>query len=467
MDRDKQIIGALFWHDKRLLEQVAFSLQVKPEDFADPLDRAVFDVVLRAYREGLPISPASLAAYTKGQFEAGFFDTYRDAGYEIGESEAFSMARLALQDSERRHMTRVLREAAEAVENGETMGEVRSGLSRKLQHTRGVITQDARPKSIRQRIDERRARGERTKIVPTRISWFDNLLDGGLTEKDIIAIGGRQKGRKTSTARMLLLQAALTADLQPNPRVSIAFCTFENDQESTYWDFVCMIAARILWDNRIYGEKLDLSTPERTVEPIEAWKLVTPRQIRKYYERGALHRWHPDIFSAVQRAIGIMDDLPIWIYDRTAENGGLKNLDSLKSVATMHKFNHVEDDQLYILCGDYAQLIPNEGDIFKDMVALSNWIIEAAQQYPATVMMLTQLNEQANFAKAKGEKMEWIGVKGGGDLTAAVHYFFTTDYDKKTPDELTLELAVSRKAGTDWQRFQIHPPSGLMTLALS
>lgn len=464
MNRDKQVIGALFWHDKRLLEQY-IALRLQADDFTDPVDAKLYAWILEAYRANVSIKPASMAAYTKDAFAPGTFDTYRDAGYDLTMGEALDLAKFVIGEAEVRWTGRGLHESLRELEGGKPLKEVKAGLSRKLQTTRGVIAQDSSPRSIRQRIDARIERGEWVKITPTRLEWFDSLFDGGLTEKDIIGIGGAQKRRKTTVARWLALNAAINKDGMANKKVSIAFCTFENDQESTYWDFVAMLAVRCALAKDWYQEKIiNEATGELVVKHdghnLTVADILNPRQIRKAYERKRLAKWNAHAQECVRYAMAMMDDLNIYIYDRTQENGALRSLESLKACTQLHHFAHVTPEQHYLVFVDYAQLVISDGEIFKDMRLFSDWMIEAAQGFPCTMVCMAQLNEASNKDRAKGDKSDYLGIKGGGDFLAAVFYMIAVEYDKKNPTELPIRLAESRKAGTAWARFEIHPATG-------
>ena len=129
-----------------------------------------------------------------------------------------------------------------------------------LSMERAVEVRSARTGDIIDRIRDEITKGIQTQVTPTGILWLDAELKGGLRSRRYIALGAREKGRKSTMLRNILLGAAREfkgwqrqKDMRmvpmyiPREGVSIALLAYENDQQITTWDFVSMLAYEYLY----------------------------------------------------------------------------------------------------------------------------------------------------------------------------------------------------------------------------
>ena len=382
-----------------------------------------------------------------------------EASFSASSSEIMALARLWVKDAESSRLGRALAQGGADLKAGKSIEEVGKSISRSLVQKRSAVIQDTSVKSIRERIDLKRDSKNYTFITRTTNNWFDTVMSGGLRAKEMVGIGARQKGRKSSVVRNLVLGAALR-DGEPNPKASIAIFSFENDQETTYFHFIAMLATRYLVGKGRYHETFRDSNVPINVK-------LHGRGIQSAYERDVLGKWSRVLQEAVTYAMDTMSSLPIWIYDQTKGNGNLKSLSALRTGMYAHKFVHVSSNQHYLCIVDYAQLARNGGSDYEDMSAFSEMGLEEISELDCTMIALSQFNEAGNWENANsqrngGKMLDIVPTKGGGTFAATVHYYYKLTYDSKSPELLKAELALSRNAGYSEQVFEIHPPSGLI-----
>ena len=452
-EHEAQLLGLLLMDNRSLMENLRFGLKLTRHDFAS-LGNA-WENLVDLHQQGEPLTPATYALLDP-QSDTG---AWVDAAFAINDEEARTFAKGMIQQADRRAQKSALQRAQVELESGKDSIEVQRDLSLAFAAKRGTVLQDTSFGAIRKRIDEKVARGEKTWITPTRIPWFDYLLRGGLRSKRFIAVGGAQKGRKTSLLRNLLKGATSDKHGNPNTAISVAFLCYENDQEISYYDMVAMYAYEYL----MAQGKHQLVIASNPV--VMSGEQMDGEIIQTAYENGKLSTWRDASQEAVRWAMETVDLLPINVYDSQPENGNLHDLESLKQVMEMHRQVVLQPNQHYVIAVDYAQLVEHIGKDYEDMKALSKTLLWACQHYDATVIALSQLNEAANYAKAAagGKKtVDHVGTKGGGSLEAAVHNYYTTSYNRDRPDYLTVEQSRARRSPSKRKEFEVHPPSGLI-----
>lgn len=465
-----KLYGLLLQDDRELLKQLRFSVQLQARDI--PGDNRLWDVICKMADEGSAITPETVSALAGMPLEA--LKTAVDEAFTFSGNEALTIARKWVQRTEIARIEGVYATASADIKAGRPIEEVNRDVIKKIGRRRGVVMNDPSMRSIREAVDAKRLRKEYTAITRTNINWFDKVLNGGLRGKTILAIGARQKGRKTSMARNLVLGAAKRLNngiWQPNAKVNIAFMGFENPREATYFDFVAQLAAERLVERGWYEEEIYVDG-----KAIPAHTKLDGEKIQSAYERDALSaidpvtqepRWPVHLQEAIAYAMDLLDNLPIYLYDKSAKNGNLKTIESLRVAVWAHKYEHVKPGQHFIIVVDYAQLAKELGDDYKDMAALSELLLELAQdeELDCTIIVLSQFNEAGNWEKAnekrgQAQKLDIVPTKGGGDLAATVQNYITLAYDSQNPRYLLAELARSRRSGWGRIQFEIHPASG-------
>lgn len=450
MFQTRKIFGLLLNDDRKLLDQLKYGVQLSADDFTNEEDRFLWNSINQAAQANHPILPGVIASLQENISEDYLRELW-DEGFGVGAEEAISYARQLVDETDRKRIQSFIQEAGAKVGSGANIVDVQQDLNVKLLQKRGSILQSAKTKDIGERIRTQISSGIAPKITSTGIAWFDYFLGGGFQQRAFIAIGGRQKGRKTSIARNLMLGSSRS------DQVSVVLLAYENDQIISYYDLVAMEAARYAysmgWETVTINEKPMINRLGGAI-------------LMNAHQSGALEKWDSRIRECVANAIEVVDGLPIWIYDTKPENGGLDNLSSMLMVMEMHRQLTPADKHLIFFI-DYAQLVNNVGKDYEDMKALSSKLLWASQHYDATIIVLTQFNEAANFQKAQdkkaGMRTDFLGTKGGGSLEAAVQNFFVSDYDPREPHILRVEQARSRRSGWGEKYFNIHPASGLIT----
>lgn len=454
---EEVILGLILSGNTEVLNALRYGVRLTAGDLQQG---ALYAQILDLADQKHPVTPAVVSQHLGVSQES--LELMVSQAWAYSQEEALSFARDLVDQHDRQAAVYRLGEAQKDILAGKKpLHKIQQEVSAGLMTKRGIVLQDASLGAIHQRLDTKIERGEKTYITPTRNPWFDFCLRGGLRSKRFIAIGGRQKGRKTSVLRNLLLGAAMDKYLNPNMTVSIAFCCFENDQEISYYDLVAMVGMELL---RRDGTENTVLEGEGRARKLASDRMDGER-IQTAYEKKLLEKWPPVCMDAVIAAMAIVDLLPIHIYDSLVENGGLDNLDSMEMTIEMHKQTVWKEGQHLIIAEDYAQLVENVGDDYKDMKAFSKKGLWMCQHYDATVIALSQLNEATNREKAGSKKpINYIGTKGGGSLEAAVQNYFSSAYDDKVPDKITVEQSRARRSPYAKQVFDVHPASGLLLL---
>lgn len=465
-----RLYGLLLQNDTELLKQLRFSVQLTSRDFPD--NGALWEAICKVADDGSAVTPSTVAEFARVPEEP--LKQAVDDAFSFSANEALSIARKWVERTEIGRVGGIYATASAEIQAGRPIDEVNRDVIRKIGRRRGVLMNDPSTKSIRDGVDLKRKNKQYTAITRTMINWLDNILNGGLRGKTILAIGARQKGRKTSLARNICLGATkrlIKGKWQANDKVSIAFMGFENPREATYFDFVAQLAAERIRELGLYDEEITINGQQ-----VFAHTKLDGEKIQSAYERDGLSsidpvtkdpRWPVHLQQAIAYAMDLLDNLPIYIYDKSAKNGNLKTIESLRVAVWAHKYEHVKPGQHFVIVVDYAQLAKELGDDYKDMAALSELLLELAQdeELDCSIVVLSQFNEAGNWEKAnekrgQAQKLDVVPTKGGGDLAATVQNYITLAYDSQNPRFLRAELARSRRSSWSSITFEIHPSSG-------
>lgn len=455
MDIEQQLIGALLQGPADTFEWAHVVLGLQAQDFTQPAARLTFQTLHRAYQDKLELSPLVVRGL-QPQLDIEWL--YEAQRHPASHATLTSVGKLMVQKSEKHKLQRDLDEARVLLDSDYELPAIRQHIVNAAMTHRGVQVRDASALGILESAYVEA--NEQFFLTPTYLDWLDVLLGGGLRSKRMIAIGGKQKGRKSSVLRNILLGLARDDRQRPNTNVSIALLNYENDRVITYFDFVAMLAAEWVWKHKHWNKPVrGLAGEPKIQDTLNAEKIqriVTSRQ---------LERWDALQQQAITYALTAMNALPLYIYDSEPMNGNLKTLDDLQGVAQLHRFRDVKPHQHYILAVDYAQLVGNGGTDYDDMRAFSTKMLELAQTLNCTVLALTQFNEAYNKDRASGIDDNYIGTKGGGTLEATVQSYLVTHYDEDRPHEITLKMARQRRgqAGKRTKTtFPLHPVTGWM-----
>lgn len=460
------LYGLLLQDDRELLKQLRFSVQLQARDIPD--NQALWDTICQMADEGKAITPLTVSAIAGVPEEP--LKQAVDAAFASSANEVLSVARQWVARVETARIQGVYSTAAAEIKAGRPIDEVNRDVTKKIGQRRGIVMNNPSTRSIREGIDQKRALKKFTAITRTTINWFDKILNGGLRGKTILAIGARQKGRKTSIARNLCLGASIR-NSEANPKVNIAFMGYENPREATYFDFVAQLATTYVREHGWYDREITESGAR-----VPAHTKLDGEKIQGAYERGTLSAvdpvtkepyWPEHLQEAIAYAMDLLDTLPIYLYDKSPKNGNLNTIENLRVAVWAHKYEHVRPGQHFIIVVDYAQLARETGDEYLDMKNLSDLLLELAQdeELDCTIIVLSQFNEAGNWENANqrrsgGQKLDVVPTKGGGSLAATVQNYVTLTYDGQNPRYLLAELARSRRSGWGRMQFEIHPASG-------
>lgn len=435
------IIGTLLDDRKDLFETTYLIEQLRPEDFLEL--EPLYAAMKQAYDQDLPLTPHEIGKLSgRSQSELEMMrQMFRDTDANIRRH-----AHRLIVDTERR---RLLDETSQAnrllAREGSDPEPVIQRLGAALKQTRYGQTFKSKVGDI---VDERE---DEVILSPTRIPVLDRLLNGGMRTKRLIAIGGRQKGRKTTFAREVSLNLLFDVNLKPKKKANIAFLCFENDQWSTTWDFVATLAANILHKQGKLDEKANLLVSEILMEAYPRSRVDTA---------APFFSWPIDIQHAVEQAVKLIHEVDLFVYDRSKAGGKLSDVDSVERIIASHLYNNVKAGQHPVFVVDYAQIINHSGDLYNHMSSLSGKCIEWVSEYACTLLCLSQFNEAYNKEAASGVQIDYVGTKGGGDLESACHTYITTGYNSEFPDQLSIHVKRQRRGGTGSFDLYIHPATG-------
>jgi len=273
----------------------------------------------------------------------------------------------------------------------------------------------------------------RTTAIMTELGRLD-LWTWGFRSKAVTVMASAYKQRKTTTIRNIALAAAARG-------IPVSIATCEDGKTEFDACFTAMIANQILLGGYVSGSSF--SDDERKLSG-------------DYILEGMAWRNSRGQNAAVERALDIYEQLPIYIYDVADDNAD----DPWQMRARFRRDNLTKGVKLCFV--DYAQLMTWPGDTLqRQMEAAANWVRKTAGTLDIHIVMAAQLNEIG----VSGGGGYSPSVKGGGDLPAAAHSVLTTNYDsQETPGLLSIKLKLARGARQGQvERFIIEASSGLIT----
>lgn len=285
------------------------------------------------------------------------------------------------------------------------------------------------------------------KVISSGISCLDGWM-GGIGEDDVIGIAAPYKMRKSTLARNIALNVAREGG-------SVAILMYESNKRMVVAQFVTMFAIEFLINNNLYH-----AIGQRSHNPL---KWISAKDLVRV--RAGYRQWESAKVAAIDYGIGEYRKLEknLRIYDKSKEGGSLYDLASAQRVL-------LRDKRLYgadLAVIDHATQIMEGGSIYDRMSTIAPFLETFARRQKMAMCILAQMNE----ATVKSNREDHSpGIKGGGDLPAAVDYLFTVSYreedenHQRKDDAMTITMHLSRygSGGTDVKaELPIDPASGL------
>lgn len=407
--------------------------------------RALWQAVLKLRIEGKPLHQSTILEACQGGVDSAWL-TQRIALYsELVDGAVFN-ANLenVIKYGERARIRDSLTEATTDIDNGGDPDDITTRLMTRLAQNNSA-----------QIVDEIAAdngadfatymQGSSENLVKTHVPVLDGWL-GGIGEDDVLAIVGPYKMRKSTLMRIIAYNIV-------NAGGSVAILMLESTRRMVVAQFVAMYAVEWLYRNGLYDSMDQWGQP---LCWISGKDLV---RIREGYRK-----WDKRKVQAVDYGIQRYRELGtrLRIYDKGRTTGALSNLASVKRVIMRDK--HLYEPQLVAV--DHLQRINEPGNDYEVMFTASRTLETMARHEKIAMCLLSQVSEQEIKS---GQKSHSPGVKGGGDLSAAVDYLFTVhygmedDFGKVQKDRMTVKMHLSRYGeGGVSSDIRIDPFSGLL-----
>lgn len=287
-----------------------------------------------------------------------------------------------------------------------------------------------------------------SKALTTGIRCIDSWT-GGMLEDDVWAIGGAYKMRKSTLARNIALNLARQG-------ASVAILMFESNRRMVVAQFVTMFACEWMRANGFYNAEVGNAKLR--------WRL-SPRDLVR---AGALYRnWDKRLVAAINH--GILEykrlGVNLRVYDKSSAGGALSDLASTHRVLLRDKRMYGVDFAVI----DHITQINEAGSIYEKMQKASPFLETFSRRHKIALCILAQLNEETVRGSQDNHSP---GIKGGGDLPAAVDYLFKTMYREKDEagarkphDTMRVVMHLSRYGPGDAdekQELTIDPVTGLI-----
>jgi hypothetical protein len=242
----------------------------------------------------------------------------------------------------------------------------------------------------------------------------------------VIGIVAPYKMRKSTLKRNIVLNIVEDGG-------SGAICMYESNRTMVYAQFISMLAVRWLHKQ---GQYEAVDTFGRPVRWINGKDLV---RVGNGYKK-----WFPLKAEAVNEGIKAFKALNdrLRVYDKSKDGGALASLSSLQRVLMRDKNRYGTD----IAAVDHLLLIDEPGTDYEVMSKSARFLETFARREKTALLLLAQMNEASIKENGQGHSP---GVKGGGDLAAAVDYMFTVSYKDteegvKASDLMTVTMRLSR-----------------------
>lgn len=409
--------------------------------------RLIYRAMLEAYTKGKAPKPENIIMALKDIVSWEYLHNLERMNVSVSQGLA---AATACQDIFQINALEVaVLDIQQRIARGEKPKEIRNQLIKQLGSTSEATFQDPSMSAINQREQNRK---EPEHVIPFQQPWWDAVTRGGIGEGQLYAIGAPEKNRKTSVLRSLLMWLVMQNDFSPRNGVNAGILCFENNQRTTYWDFVAMLTFLMIRKNGL----------SKKLSEYQGQTLTYERLCNGYIlmRAGFQHKWPDDFNNALAQAHQYVSKLPIFSYDRTPENGGLHSIETLKRVASVHRNVYALPGELVVMALDYAQLVIETGKIYEDMKMLTLFAMDQAQAFREAWFVLSQFN---TAGKEEWSTTKSPPTKGGGELAESAHFYFSCAYDGAKEDKLDVTLLRARNvpAGESC-RFIIHPASGLL-----
>lgn len=416
---EEHITSSSFGYDR-----AAFEYGLQPMHFPPGNHRAAYQTIVSLRDEQKPVHAATISTdcAAPSQWVYGIQATY-DITIDAQVFDA-NLAKLA-QFGERNRQRRAIGEAAAAFDNGDDTDGAISTLMTELANTGGdEITNEtagASGAAFEQMMNE-----SPDKLLRTGIDPMDAWM-GGIGQDDVIGIVGAYKMRKSTVKRNVILNLVENGG-------SAAVCMLESNRTMVNAQFVSMLAIRWLHKQQKYNAVDERNHPIRWISGKD---LV---RVRKGYRA-----WHPLKRAAVDEGIKAFKAIgdKLRVYDKSHKGGALSDLASIRRVLLRDKKRYGTD----ISAIDHLLLIDEPGTDYEVMSKSSRFLEGFARKEKMSMLLLAQLNEASIRDGNNGHSP---GVKGGGDLSAAVDYMFSVTYrdgsdgQQKQDDLMTICMRLSR-----------------------
>ncbi|MBI3588947.1 MAG: replicative DNA helicase [Candidatus Liptonbacteria bacterium] len=351
LEAEQSVLGAILI-DKEAMVKVADLLV--PEDFYQPANGKIFEVIVELFERHQPIDVLSVANLLT---EKGILKAVGGSGYLADltnqvptSSHVANYAKIVKEKKILRDLIRASADITEDVFGQE--GEVEDLLDAVEQRIIG-ISQRSMPQNLVQIKDELKSAYERIEKlhrgdgalrgVPTGFEGLDNLLSG-LQKSDLVVLGARPSLGKTSLALDIARHAALKG------QVPVGLFSLEMSREQVI-------------DRLISSES-----------QVPLWRLRTGRIS------------HDSEFEMIQYALDKLSGAPIFVDDTPSPN-----IMQIRSMARRMQIEH----GLGLVIVDYLQLITpriNTDNMVHQVTEISRGLKSLARELKVPVLALSQLS---------------------------------------------------------------------------
>lgn len=433
--------------DTRRWERASLERGLNTRHFPPGQWRALYKVLDSMRSLGEPVHTSTLLTRLEGQVEqswlvgriALYSELLDGAVFERNLSDILQMGEVA-------NVRRLLRDADVELEAGKGMDSTVAELMSNLAFSSVEVVKNEAALDAANDLQQYLSQPPE-KTISTGIGCLDAWM-GGIGEDDVIGIAAPYKMRKSTLARNMALNIARDGG-------SVAILMFESNKRMVVAQFVTMFAIEFLINNGLYHK-----IGERSKNPL---KWLSAKDLVRV--RAGYRQWEPAKVAAIDYGISEYKKLEkrLRIYDKSKEGGALYDLGSAQRVLLRDKRLYGTD--LAII--DHATQIMEGGSIYDRMSTIAPFLETFARRQHMALCILAQMNE----ATVKSNRDDHSpGIKGGGDLPAAVDYLFTVSYreedsdGQRKDDAMTVTMHLSRygNGGTDVkQEVMIDPASGL------
>jgi len=261
------------------------------------------------------------------------------------------------------------------------------------------------------------------------LSWFDDITGGMWPGLNYWIVGNYKAGKSTCMRNLVLsaLEQGQGADV---------YCA-EGSRELFTLDCQAMIATRLLCE---WGERDARKLRMSGMFLLRVWRDRLPTLTKAELE-------------AVEQARTTWCGYNVRVWDA---NDGITDLATLRHLVQRSKFDHGS----LVHWADYSQLFNDRGGtIYERQSATALAVQRIAQREGVVFGMLSQRNEAAINAGTSGYS---IGVKGGGEASAASDATLLPMIDHEAHGQMSVELKYSRYSGLGKGSHTINPTSGLI-----